>query len=363
MAITKSSLIYIPDISGFTKFVTETEIDHSTHIIEELLEIIIDSNEIDLEVSEIEGDAVLFYRFGEAPSVDEIVKQSKDMFIRFHEHLKLYERDRVCQCGACSTAQNLTLKMVAHYGELSEVKVRERSKLLGEDMIIAHRLLKNDVNNDEYLLLSGKYLNALKSAAELADQGWVDLKKGQSSYGEIGSVEYEYTVLTPLRKFVNEPPLRAAIARTSNPVVVSRSVKAPIKFLHEVVSDPDYKPKIGNIEIEQDETLVPRIGSKHICILPSGRLHFEAIESQIGEGHVEYGESAENLPILGEANIINILDRIDENTTQLTVELHYFPKTFIDKLKFQFLKPLLKIGAKKSFSALKNYTENNLPIS
>jgi hypothetical protein len=188
MATPKSSLIYIPDISGFTKFVTETEIDHSTHIIEELLEIIIDSNEINLKVSEIEGDAVLFYRFGEPPTAEEIVKQSKDLFIRFHEHLKLYERDRVCQCGACSTAQNLTLKMVAHYGELNEVKVRDRSKLLGEAMIVAHRLLKNDVNNDEYLLLSGKYLNALSSNIDLADQDWIDLKKGQSTYGEIGSI-------------------------------------------------------------------------------------------------------------------------------------------------------------------------------
>jgi hypothetical protein len=75
MATPKSSLIYILDISGFTKFVTETEIDHSTHIIEELLEIIIDSNEINLKVSEIEGDAVLFYRFGEPPTAEEIVKQ------------------------------------------------------------------------------------------------------------------------------------------------------------------------------------------------------------------------------------------------------------------------------------------------
>jgi hypothetical protein len=213
MATPKSSLIYIPDISGFTKFVTETEIDHSTHISEELLEIIHESHEINLKVSEIEGDAVLFYRFGEPPTAEEIVKQSKDMFIRFHEHLKLCERDRVCQCGACSTAQDLTLVMVAHYGELNEVKVRDRSKLLGEAIIVAHRLLKNDVNNDEYLLLSGKYLSALTSRIDLADQDWIDLKKGQSTYGEIGYLDYQYAILTPLGNFVNETPDRTSIKR------------------------------------------------------------------------------------------------------------------------------------------------------
>ena len=52
-------LLFIPDISGFTRFVNETEIDHSRLIIQELLEILINANQIGLEVSEIEGDAIL----------------------------------------------------------------------------------------------------------------------------------------------------------------------------------------------------------------------------------------------------------------------------------------------------------------
>ena len=41
-------LLFIPDISGFTRFVTETEIGHSRLIIQELLDILINSNEIAL---------------------------------------------------------------------------------------------------------------------------------------------------------------------------------------------------------------------------------------------------------------------------------------------------------------------------
>ena len=58
-------LIFIPDISGFTRFVNQTEIEHSRYIIEELLETIINSNQLGLKVSEIEGDAILFYKFGD----------------------------------------------------------------------------------------------------------------------------------------------------------------------------------------------------------------------------------------------------------------------------------------------------------
>lgn len=63
-------LFFIPDIGGFTKFVTETEISHShsQHIVSALLELLVDSNELGLEVSEFEGDAVPFFRSGELPA-------------------------------------------------------------------------------------------------------------------------------------------------------------------------------------------------------------------------------------------------------------------------------------------------------
>ncbi len=49
----KSSLFFIPDVSGFTTFINQVEIDHCTHIITELLEIILSANILDLKVSEI----------------------------------------------------------------------------------------------------------------------------------------------------------------------------------------------------------------------------------------------------------------------------------------------------------------------
>ncbi|MBS1564922.1 MAG: DUF2652 domain-containing protein, partial [Bacteroidetes bacterium] len=63
-------LLFIPDISGFTRFVNQTEIGHSRMIIQELLEVLINANQVGLEISEIEGDAILFYKFGEAPPMD-----------------------------------------------------------------------------------------------------------------------------------------------------------------------------------------------------------------------------------------------------------------------------------------------------
>ena len=51
---------FIPDINGFTSLAKKVEIEHSQHIINELVEIIINTNPIKLTVTEIEGDTVFY---------------------------------------------------------------------------------------------------------------------------------------------------------------------------------------------------------------------------------------------------------------------------------------------------------------
>lgn len=87
--VAKPALLFVPDISGFTQFVNTTEIAHSRHIIEELLEKLLDANELGLQVSEVEGDAILFYRFGDPPPAAAFFAQVQRMFVHFHSHLRL----------------------------------------------------------------------------------------------------------------------------------------------------------------------------------------------------------------------------------------------------------------------------------
>ncbi len=107
------SLIFIPDISGFTEFVNKTEITHSQHIISELLELLIKTNDLNLKVAEIEGDAILFIKDASVPSIEDLISQSEKMFLQFHRHLLQYETQRICNCGACSAASGLSLKIIA----------------------------------------------------------------------------------------------------------------------------------------------------------------------------------------------------------------------------------------------------------
>jgi len=193
-------LFFIPDIGGFTKFVTETEISHSRHIIGVLLELLVDSNEIGLEVSEFEGDAVFFFRTGALPSVGDLIAQSLRMYRNFHQHLRQQEQLRVCQCGACSRMHKLTLKFVAHAGPATTMEVKGRTKFIGRSVIVVHRLLKNNVADKEYLLVTQEALDRLGGIAQLPTA----FVSGLDTYEAIGEVEYQHH---SLRSYRDERPL------------------------------------------------------------------------------------------------------------------------------------------------------------
>ena len=139
----KASFLFIPDISGFTEFVNQTEIQHSQHIISELLELIIDSNQLEMEVSEVEGDAIFFYKYQDVPHLEAVIDQSRSTFVKFHNYLKKYEKQRICNCGACSTTIDLKIKFIAHQGVFGFLKIRDYQKPHGYEVVVIHKLLKN----------------------------------------------------------------------------------------------------------------------------------------------------------------------------------------------------------------------------
>jgi hypothetical protein len=76
-------LLFIPDISGFSRFVNAVELEHSRFIIQQLLDVLLRANDSGLQISEIEGDAILFYQFGEPVALRALYTQVEKMGARF----------------------------------------------------------------------------------------------------------------------------------------------------------------------------------------------------------------------------------------------------------------------------------------
>ncbi|WP_299604556.1 DUF2652 domain-containing protein [uncultured Aquimarina sp.] len=193
------TLICIPDISGFTQFMSTTDIELSSKVIPALLNRVIYANKLDLRVSEIEGDAILFYKTGPLPTFTELVNQCRLFYTEFYEQLKILHKKYKNSNQGKSIPDMLGLKIVLHYGsEISSVPIGKNIKLMGEDVIIAHRLLKNKVPIDEYILLSENLRSQYKENTIERNFGWGELHDRKAEYKHIGEINYSYIDLRPL---------------------------------------------------------------------------------------------------------------------------------------------------------------------
>jgi hypothetical protein len=335
------SLFFIPDISGFTSFVQDMDLNHSQHIISELLELIIDEDELGLSLAEIEGDAVFFYKNGEIPSFDAILKQVHKTYTRFHEHLKLYDTQRVCNCGACSSASGLTLKFIIHVGESSLINVKGHSKPYGPEVIKVHRLMKNSIDSDDYALFSQDLMNELKSKKTLLI--------GKDEYGDLGEVYYQSTDLSHLKLNLPEPKIKHAGIKTQQPIETSISIASPKKRIFKFITDFSLRKKWDQTpsKFKFNPKDLNRIGSKHICIIDNTNYELETVTQDFGKDKLVYGETTADIFLFREATSYFILEG-DDKSTKLKVEFHFKLIPIIGwLLKPVFIKKYLKSIHKK----------------
>ena len=179
----------ITDITGYTLFLTQSELDHAQHILNALFDSQLKSIESPLNISGFRGDAILCY-VPEDPALDgEIIySQINKIYDAFNSKIKEMQIDPPCSCRVCSTISLLDLKIFVHFGEYLLQKVGDREELLGSDVIVAHRMMKNSVVKDtgikSYLLLTEAAFIHLGS-----NTTYSDFIKHSENYDDVGQVK------------------------------------------------------------------------------------------------------------------------------------------------------------------------------
>ncbi|WP_339653995.1 DUF2652 domain-containing protein [uncultured Salegentibacter sp.] len=322
----KQAFYFIPDISGFSQFVENTAIEHSIHIISELLEILLDNNVLEMKLAEVEGDALFMYSEKDL-SFSEIENQVTAMLNAFREHLYKYETQRICNCGACSTAINLRIKFLLHKGRLDFIKVKNIKKPYGQDVNRIHRLLKNDVPLDEYLLISNPIFNDLKLKSEASG-----FNKIESEY-DIHILPYYYKDLNAYKTAINKEIDKNNIQIDEKAdFIIERSLQIPIEKAFELISNFKYRQLWDSslTAITFDEAQVNRAGSNHTCIIGSRKMKFETVGID-SEADLSYGESTSNLPMTKNYRFYILLDKLDHDYTRVKV-LNYINLNWMGKM-------------------------------
>jgi hypothetical protein len=348
------ALLFMPDISGFTEFVTSTEITHAQSIIQEVLETIIESNHIGLEVGEIEGDAIFFYRLGKAPSLDQLLKQVQTMFTKFHQYLQLYEKQRICPCEACYAASQLKLKIVAHFGEVTGYAVKSHRKLFGKDVIVLHRLLKNSLNKKEYALITDPLMEGAATTIQLPD--WFEPQGAKEQY-DVGEVSFKVSDLAKLKTQVPEAiPQDFNSAKQSQIVFTEEAIfQAPIQRVFGAIYDLSQRSKwmdgIQRIEMVTKD-LVHRVGTMHRCVASKRNSPVIVTEyASIGDGRAELVEMDKK----GMAGCRYVAEVINDEQCKLTIDMLVRKTPFLLAIFSFFMKKKMQRQLRRSIENLKEY--------
>ncbi|MBS0320981.1 MAG: DUF2652 domain-containing protein [Proteobacteria bacterium] len=159
------TLLLIADISGYTRFLKfhRASLAHAQDIIAQLLEAVIDAVSPALKLAKLEGDAAFFH----APApMDEttLARHAAAIHGAFHARRSDLALNAMCACDGCRQAVDLKIKVVGHVGTVAQRRIARSVELSGVDVIVVHRLLKNAVPRDEYLLVTEPLLPQLPAA-------------------------------------------------------------------------------------------------------------------------------------------------------------------------------------------------------
>ena len=180
----------IADITGYTKFMSETAIEHASKIIEALFSELVPTIRAPLAISGLQGDAIFAYALESDVMTKQFIldfaEQLYSVFARSKEKMII---NTSCTCDACSNMQVLELKLVVHHGQFMKQKTADREELAGQGVITAFRLLKNSVAEN-----TGLKAYSLISCDALKAMDLTDFFEDSEFYSEdiehIGQVEY-----------------------------------------------------------------------------------------------------------------------------------------------------------------------------
>ncbi|HSH03150.1 MAG TPA: DUF2652 domain-containing protein [Anaerolineae bacterium] len=270
----KKGYFIITDISGYTAYLTQSELDHAYEILQSLYDAQIEMITPPMVISNFQGDAILSYipeeTFMQKQMVLEIVEK---IYFAFTRKRELMAFNTNCTCNACKNINQLDLKIFIHYGQYLLQNLAGRQELVGSDVILAHRMMKNSVieqtNIHAYALFTEMAANSLQLA-----QLCPDLKHYQDNYEHIGNVDMlVHCLQTEWKK--EKAKSRNVVTKEEAWVSFEIDIDAPPAIVWDYLTKIDVKLEmLGFSEGGRTDDLGGRIGEESSFHCAHGEIEF-----------------------------------------------------------------------------------------
>lgn len=278
--MTDTGFIVMADITGYTMYLNESELDHAKDSLASILDVIVDGTTAPLVVSRLVGDAVISYAYdGQILNTQTLVDEIDDIYVAYRRALDQMVLNTSCTCNACANLGSLDLKFIVHHGEFSIQKMAGHEELIGAEVNVVFRLSKNSVNEQLGITAYIMYTDAAVSALRL--HGFTEhLAAITEEVDDFGEMTLHIADVHPLwEKRKGESVI--VVSGKDLWLSFTRDINAPVGVVWDHLTDPAHRARIfdsvpGGIEQGDDGRMSE--GGAYVCAHGKYRVPHRIIE-------------------------------------------------------------------------------------
>lgn len=189
MSKTREGYLLIADITGYTRYLNESELEHAQETLTALLELLVENTRPPLVISRLAGDAVISYGLRKGFLQGQtFIEKIEGTYVAFRKALERMVLNNTCQCNACANISSLDLKFFIHYGTFGIQRISDYDELIGSDINLLHALLKNSVTEETGFLAYALYTDTAIHRLNLEDLGEA-MTPHNETYEHLGEVK------------------------------------------------------------------------------------------------------------------------------------------------------------------------------
>ena len=271
----RTGYFILTDISGYTEFLTKSELDHAQDALQNLFDVQLAHIKHPFVISGFRGDAIFMYvPESNICEPQTILEALENLFIVFADTLRQMIYNTTCTCRACQNMSKLDLKMVVHYGEYVIQKLGDREELLGADVIVPHRMLKNSVIEQTGIVSYALFSDAAAQASRLSELAY-PLVPHYEIYEHLGEVRMQ---VLDLRKVWEREQEKGRFIVTPEQAWLTFDwgpIPAPASFVWEYLTTPRLEQVWAGYDlVERTDTLGGRFQPETEYHCAHGQVHF-----------------------------------------------------------------------------------------
>jgi uncharacterized protein DUF2652/polyketide cyclase/dehydrase/lipid transport protein len=349
----ETGFLVIADLTGYTAYLSRSELEHAPAIAGDLLETIVGRLEPPFRLTKFEGDAAfLFVEDGRAdPSL--LLDAIEATYVAFRRRLRSIDQATSCDCNSCRLAPRLDLKLFVHHGSYVRGRIAGRDELAGSDVILVHRLLKGATaagsRGNGYALFTAAAVGALALEPDA-----LGLVSAEESIEHIGRV-LTFTLDLESRWQSETARRRLDVGEGHIVLEVERTMGAEPSVVWAHLTSPALRPLWEGPLLIQESSPNGRRGIGTIAQCVTGRL--ATLEEIVDWQPYDHAGWRLAVPALGPVAASADLD-VTEGGTRLRLRWAYLGDQPVDQVEIR------RINAEKetAFGRLATLVAGSLPV-